>query len=224
MTSSLSPIGALLRRVDPDRFLTALFAPPEKRETLMVLYAFNHEIARARAMVREPMMALIRLQWWREAVEGTRRRHEVAGPLGEALDSGAIAAGPLLAMIGGREREVEEELDGSDWIVWLRETEGALGEAVGGVLGASVEEVRRLREMAVAYGAARALRRGGETGFVADEGRRALKAGGGKFSPATVSGALVGVLARRDLGRTVWGERGFGDRMAVTVAGILKRV
>ena len=41
-------IAALVRRHDPDRFLTALFAPPEKRDALLTLYAFNHELARAR--------------------------------------------------------------------------------------------------------------------------------------------------------------------------------
>ncbi len=221
---ALSPTAALVRRADPDRFLTALFAPPERREALLVLYAFNHEIARARTMVREPMMALIRLQWWREVVEGTRRRHEVAGPLGEALDAGAIPAAPLRAMISGREREVEEALDGADWVAWLGETEGALGDAAGLVLGADAPERGRLRALAVAYGAARVVRRGGATGFVVAEGRRALAAGGGRFSRHAMAAALPGVLARRDLRRTMWGPRGLGDRLAVTMAALTRWV
>ena len=44
--------------------------------------------ARSRA---SPALALIRLQWWREVVEGVRRRHEVATPLGAALDAGRAA-------------------------------------------------------------------------------------------------------------------------------------
>ena len=63
-------IAALVRRHDPDRFLTALFAPPERRDALLTLYAFNHELARAREAVSEAPLALIRLQWWREVVEG----------------------------------------------------------------------------------------------------------------------------------------------------------
>ncbi len=43
-----SSLAGFVRRYDPDRFLTALFAPPEKREALLALYAFNHELARAR--------------------------------------------------------------------------------------------------------------------------------------------------------------------------------
>jgi NADH dehydrogenase [ubiquinone] 1 alpha subcomplex assembly factor 6 len=65
----LSYCAQQLRRLDPDRYLTALFAPDRRREGLFALYAFNLEVARAREAVREPMMGLIRLQWWRDALE-----------------------------------------------------------------------------------------------------------------------------------------------------------
>ena len=98
-------IAALVRRHDPDRFLTALFAPQAKRDALLTLYAFNHELARAREVASEPTLALIRLQWWREVVEGTRRRHEVAEPLTAALEEGALDRGDLLALTEAREIE-----------------------------------------------------------------------------------------------------------------------
>lgn len=93
------PRAALVRRHDPDRFLCALFAPAGAREALFTLYAFNHELARAREAAREPTLALIRLQWWREVVEGTRKRHEVAEPLADAIAQGLLVPGDLLAMI-----------------------------------------------------------------------------------------------------------------------------
>ena len=67
----------------------------EKRDALLTLYAFNHELARAREVVSEPPLALIRLQWWREVVEGARRRHEVAEPLPAAIEAGALASRPI---------------------------------------------------------------------------------------------------------------------------------
>lgn len=82
-------LTALVRRHDPDRFLTCLFAPARRRDALLVLYAFNHELARARAVASDPMLALIRLQWWREVVEGDAKRHEVATPLTEAIAAGS---------------------------------------------------------------------------------------------------------------------------------------
>src|SRR6201993_4547541 len=92
-------IAALVRRHDPDRFLTALFAPPDRRDALLTLYAFNHELARAREVVSEPPLALLRLQWWREVVEGAARRHEVAEPLAAAIDAGDFDRADLLALI-----------------------------------------------------------------------------------------------------------------------------
>ena len=108
--AALSRVGEIVRRHDPDRFFTTLFAPAGRREALWTLYAFNHELAHAREVTREPMMALIRLQWWREVVEGAHRRHEVAEPVRGALDAGALYAPDLLAMVEGREREPPETL------------------------------------------------------------------------------------------------------------------
>jgi phytoene synthase len=63
-----------VRRADPDRFFCSLFAPAQSREALWLLYAFNHELARAREVASEPVMALIRLTWWREVVEGSVKK------------------------------------------------------------------------------------------------------------------------------------------------------
>ncbi|HET9148702.1 MAG TPA: squalene/phytoene synthase family protein, partial [Acetobacteraceae bacterium] len=76
-----------VRRADQDRFLGAIFAPAALRERLILLYAFNHELARAREVASEPAIALIRLHWWREVVEGAARAHEVASPLRRALEA-----------------------------------------------------------------------------------------------------------------------------------------
>ena len=59
-----------VRTHDHDRFLTLFFAPSSKRPALIALYAFNLEIARIAETVTEPMMGHIRLQWWRETLQG----------------------------------------------------------------------------------------------------------------------------------------------------------
>src|ERR1043166_6070102 len=43
---------ATVRRADPDRYFSTLFAPAGKRPFLFALYAFNHEIARIGEVVR----------------------------------------------------------------------------------------------------------------------------------------------------------------------------
>ena len=85
--AAMDPLVVFVRRHDPDRFLSALFAPPEKRPALLALYAFNHELARAREAAREPALALIRLHWWREVVQGAPRQHEEIGVKSPALGS-----------------------------------------------------------------------------------------------------------------------------------------
>jgi len=87
---ALSPTGHLVRRHDRDRFLTALFAPAERRDDLLALYAFNYEVAKTREVVGEAALGRVRLQWWRESIAGiyageAPRRHEVVEPLATAI-------------------------------------------------------------------------------------------------------------------------------------------
>ncbi|SOC38248.1 phytoene synthase [Rhizobium subbaraonis] len=72
---------AVLRDTDRDRYLACLLAPPDKRGPLAALYAFNAEIARVRDVVREPLPGEIRLQWWRDTLEGTGEGDAAANPL-----------------------------------------------------------------------------------------------------------------------------------------------
>ena len=148
-----------VRRHDPDRFFTALFAPAERRGTLLALYAFNHELARAREATNEPALALIRLQWWREVVEGARRRHEVATPLGAALDAGALHAPDLLARIAAREAEAEPSIPTrAAWEGYVQGAAGGLAVAAGRALGAEAALLPRLSDLGTAYGVAGQVR------------------------------------------------------------------
>jgi len=155
--SELSLVGAIVRRHDPDRFLTALFAPAARRDALFVLYAFNHELERAREVASLPPIALIRLRWWREVVEGAERRHEIATPLGAAIRTGLLAPDDLLAMIAAHETETEEGLPSiAAWRDVVSGTAGTLGVAAARLLGAGNPEA--FRPAGAAYGAGRRLR------------------------------------------------------------------
>ena len=95
MANQLSYPASLVRQHDHDRFLCSLFAPSEKREGLFALYAVNSEIARTREIVSEPMLGLIRLQWWREAIDSvysdTPREHEVVKALHTLVQHTALS-------------------------------------------------------------------------------------------------------------------------------------
>jgi phytoene synthase len=56
-------------QVAPDPTLATSFLAPEARAGMIALILFTHELARARQAVSEPMLAAIRLQWWREALD-----------------------------------------------------------------------------------------------------------------------------------------------------------
>jgi len=74
-----------VRASDKDRFLATLFAPAAPRGLLFALYAFNLEIAGVRDRVREPMAGEIRLQWWRDVLNGERASEAAANPVAAAL-------------------------------------------------------------------------------------------------------------------------------------------
>jgi len=113
-SSTLAALGRLVRRHDRDRFLTTLFAPGERRQDLLALYAFNYEVARTREIVTEPMLGRIRLQWWRETLEAIYagkppRRHEVAEPLAEAIGRRQLSAAHFEHILAARELDLAEE-------------------------------------------------------------------------------------------------------------------
>lgn len=161
----LSGLAGLVRQHDPDRFLCALFAPPERREALFALIAYNHELARAREAARNPLIALMRLQWWREVVEHAAagkppRRHEVAEPLHAAITAGALDPADLTAMADAREAEAEEGGIPSvaAFQAYLRGSAGGFAVAAGRMLGAPLELLPPLREAGAAFGLAGVLR------------------------------------------------------------------
>ena len=105
--------AALVREADRDRYLAALFAPAEHRDALFALYAFNVEISRIRELAREPMPGEIRLQWWREVLEGGRdseaAAHPVAAALRAALGRYGLLAAPLLQLLDAHTFDLYDE-------------------------------------------------------------------------------------------------------------------
>lgn len=74
-----------LRETDRDRYLACLLSPAEKRGPLAAIYAFNAEIARVRDVIQQPIAGEIRLQWWRDLLEGQPSGEIGGNPLATAL-------------------------------------------------------------------------------------------------------------------------------------------
>jgi phytoene synthase len=125
-------LDALVRRVDPDRWLAARFAGARRRD-LVALYALNYELARVAETVSTPMLGDIRLAWWREGIEalfggGPVRAHPVIEALLPAAREGRLDAGLLEALVGARAADLEPEpfADEAALVAYLDGTAGAL--------------------------------------------------------------------------------------------------
>ena len=98
-------IVASARAGEPDRYLAALLAPAPARGDLLALAAFAAELARvATAVTREPAMAELRWQWWRETLAepaGTQSGHPIADHLRALTARGGVAQPDLMADLMG---------------------------------------------------------------------------------------------------------------------------
>lgn len=68
MSQNAKIVMDAVRSADHDRYLTALYAPADKRDALFSLYAFNAEIAGVRDRIHEALPGEVRLQWWRDVI------------------------------------------------------------------------------------------------------------------------------------------------------------
>lgn len=147
--AGLSYCGDLIRRYDRDRFLTCLFAPPERREGLFALFAFNHEIAKVPEVVTEPITGQIRIQWWREALDGlyagTPRKHHVAEPLSAAIRRYDLTRMHFERVLDAREQDLDSDppSDLNALEAYADATSGAVTQLALEVLGARDETSQR---------------------------------------------------------------------------------
>lgn len=119
--------GDLLRETSRDRYRADLFAPAGLRRHLFALHAFCAEIAQVREAVSAPMPGEIRLQWWRDAIEGEARGDVAAHPVASALlDTVARFRLPREALLDLVDARVFDLYD--DPMPSLADLEGYLGE------------------------------------------------------------------------------------------------
>jgi phytoene synthase len=171
----------LVRAGDKDRFIATLFAPAETRGALFALYAFNLEVARIADLVREPMAGEIRLQWWRDVLNGERAGEAVAHPVAKALletmARHALPAASLLRLVEARAFDLYDDPmpDVAALEAYLAATSSALIALAGRVLvGDHPAIAEAARPAGLAYGFAGLSRTKRDLGF-ADLATRAAE-------------------------------------------------
>jgi 15-cis-phytoene synthase len=156
----------LVRAADKDRYLASLFAPAEARPHLHALHAFAGEIARVRAAARgEALPGEIRLQWWRDVLEGQAWGDVPANPIAAALiDTVARCGLPkdrLIALIDAHAFDLYDDAMASvaDLDAYAEQTSGALfglaAHILGGKEGSAASAVA---PAGIAWGVAQRLR------------------------------------------------------------------
>ncbi len=160
-TEDLNACAGLVQRGDPDRVLAAMAAPPAARRALFPLFAMNVEVSRAPWVTQEEMIAEMRLQWWRDALEeiaagGPLRRHEVVTPLGAVMTP--QLAGTLDDYIAVRRWDIYRDPfdDAAHFDRYIDQSAGSLLWAATSMLGTAEERV--VRDFGFATGLANWLR------------------------------------------------------------------
>lgn len=137
-------LDALLRRVDPDRWLSSRFVGDrETRADVVAIYAYDHELARAPKVASNPLLGEIRLAWWREVLDEVYegrpvRRHPTAQALAQAIRRRSLPREPLEAMIDARYRELDATpMSVAEALEWARDTGGLAAELAARILDPS---------------------------------------------------------------------------------------
>lgn len=158
---SIQACAELVRKGDPDRFLATMTGRPDQRARLFPIYAFNLEVARAPWLTQEPVIADMRLQWWRDALEEigagkTPRAHEVVGPLADVIRAQALPVDLFDQLIAARRWDIGTAPfeDDAEFVAQIERTAGHLMWLASLALGAPDRLEEAVRDVAFGGGVA----------------------------------------------------------------------
>lgn len=221
----LDDLDALIRRVDPDRWLSSRYvADPTARADLIALYAYDHEITRAAQVVSEPLLGEIRLAWWREALDEIYqgrpvRRQPTAQALALAVARRALPRALLETPLDARHADLDPApfADEAALNAWLDAAYGAIMAAAVRMLD-PVADPSSVRSVARVWGLSRLPRdrlpAAYDAGRAATGHLAAARAEAKALSPAAFP-AVAHLVLRERVGRQ---RQGFGDRVRLTLA------
>jgi len=203
-----------VRKGDPDRWLASRFiADGGRRDDIIILYAFDLELARAPRVTTSALTAEIRLAWWSEVLDEIYagravRAHPVAQALASVVAAHGLEQAPLEAMIAARRQALFTPIADRDAALsWADEVAGSTAWLAARVLDPAVPEatvrlvgwvtgLAMLQRSGVSFEGMAALLT--ETREVAN---RAISAVSPKAFPAVAAGALARHAGASELSR-----------------------
>jgi phytoene synthase len=207
-----SDLDDLIRRVDPDRWLSSRFiGDAAARADVIAVYAYDYELARAPRVASNSLLGEIRLTWWREALdeiyEGRPvRQHPTAQALADVVKRRGLPREPLEAMIDARYRELDATpMEPTEADAWAR---GTAGQAAA--VAVRILDPRAPCDRAIAGGAAWVLARRAP-------GLTAARMAGARVDAAALSPAAFPAVAHATLALRPTGSE-LGKRLRLTWA------
>jgi phytoene synthase len=161
MSQNAKIVMDAVRAADHDRYLTALYAPADKRDALFSLYAFNAEIAAIRDRIHEALPGEVRLQWWRDLIAADNDGEGIGHPVADALKATISAHRlPKLAFDNMLEARIFDLYD--DPMPSRTDLEGYCGETAAALIQLAAMaldpvEAPRFAELAGRAGCAQAM-------------------------------------------------------------------
>lgn len=110
--ASAAEFDSRLKRTDEARWLASRYAPAAGRERLVAVWLLQQELLRA-LQAKEAMLAKIRIQWWRETLEGIPgnvRRHDLSLEIARVTWGGGKLLKALHAMVDAYDDVVDDHL------------------------------------------------------------------------------------------------------------------
>lgn len=154
MDDAFSFCAGRVREMDRDRYLATLFAPADKRPALHALYAFAIEIEAVRHRVTQSLAGEVRLQWWREVLDGASAWDDGGSPVASALRQTLVThllpVDPLMAVIDSHSRALFEPPfgDGGALKEFATQTQAGLFATASRILDSTAASDTALNESA----------------------------------------------------------------------------
>lgn len=186
----------IVQRDDPHLYATALFAPEPARSRLMVLYAFDCELARAAGASKEVLISRMRLQWWRNVIvdaPSLRPDHDVAGPLVDMIRVGDFGGEAINDLVAAHEDFLDHPVPEEAYRKWALRRYGVRMGLSSHLLGTGRVDTPLLEAASVSQGYAFVFR---NIARMATEGQAPV---------VELVGADLAQIARGQLGKAMSG-------------------
>jgi phytoene synthase len=125
---------------DPERLLALTYAPAGSHEGLRLLWALDARLGNVVRQVREPLLAEVRLTWWRDALAAVDTDLDQRDPILRDLAKAGLPAEQLSSLAEGWADLLQPApIDNADLEVYAIRRGGGLFVAAGRALGSEFD-------------------------------------------------------------------------------------